>query len=111
TDYAGNGGIYNTDGLDGVIMKTDAGKITIEQIRDGSSNTIMVAEKALHPDAHGSDGGDNERWNNAGWDQCVIRYGSIKNSAGELVGVPPLADIDAPSPVGGTKWYPNFGSS
>ncbi|WP_164102153.1 DUF1559 domain-containing protein [Candidatus Laterigemmans baculatus] len=111
TDYVGNGGIYNTDGLDGVIMKTDAGTITIEQIRDGSSNTIMFGEKALHPDAHGTDGGDNERWNNAGWDQCVIRFGSVKDSSGNLVGVPPLFDNDAPSPVGGTKWYPNFGSS
>jgi prepilin-type processing-associated H-X9-DG protein len=41
---------------------------------DGTSNSIIAAEKALPPVRQGSDGGDNERYNNAGWDECVIRY-------------------------------------
>jgi prepilin-type N-terminal cleavage/methylation domain-containing protein/prepilin-type processing-associated H-X9-DG protein len=43
-------------------------------IMDGTSNSIMCSEKALPPARHGADGGDNERWNNAGWDECVIRW-------------------------------------
>jgi hypothetical protein len=47
---------------------------TIASITDGTSNTIAVAEKALPPSRHGVDGGDNERWQNSGWDEDNIRY-------------------------------------
>ena len=127
-DYAGNAGerapgdLRGTDnnGTKGVVMQTDAGKTTVERIRDGSSNTMMVAEKALHPDRHHSDGGDNERWNNAGWDECVIRYGAGRNSSGTLYGIPPLPDNKAPTNTVGvtdaggvnwTNWHPYFGSA
>jgi prepilin-type N-terminal cleavage/methylation domain-containing protein/prepilin-type processing-associated H-X9-DG protein len=109
-DYAGNAGnltastsIRNAanDGKSGVIIRTDSGTITIQTIRDGSSNTIMLAEKTLNPRSFGIDGGDNERWNNPGWDEDVIRWG-----------IPPVPDRNAPdSSTGTTYWYESFGSS
>jgi prepilin-type N-terminal cleavage/methylation domain-containing protein/prepilin-type processing-associated H-X9-DG protein len=115
-DYAGNAGQRGpgdirataSNGTTGVVIHTDAGTLTIERIRDGSSNTIMVSEKALHPDAYGTDGGDNERWNNSGWDEDVIRHGSRIDSSGNLTVIAPIPDIQAPPP---NQWYNNFGSS
>jgi prepilin-type N-terminal cleavage/methylation domain-containing protein/prepilin-type processing-associated H-X9-DG protein len=107
-DYAGNAGQWNggsirdaaNDGRSGVVIRTDSGTITVQRIRDGSSNTVMVAEKALNPNTWGTDGGDNERWNNAGWDEDVVRYG-----------VPPIPDSQAPGSAASPTWYQNFGSS
>ena len=86
----------------------------IADVTDGLSNVIMCAEKNLPPQVQGADGGDNERWNNAGWDECVIRYH-----------FPPKADTDPtafynggprPAAMGGgtftgTVWRRYFGSS
>jgi len=71
----------------------------------------MVAEKSLPPDRQGSDGGDNERWNNSGWDEDCIRYHFV-----------PVPDALAPSlngqcnnpstpKTGGNLWRRMFGSS
>lgn len=49
-------------------------KRRLADVIDGTSNAIMAAEKHMPTVTHGRDGGDNERWNNAGWDECVIRY-------------------------------------
>lgn len=105
TDYAGNGGEWHDDGANkgtstgkkGVVVNNKLGtEMVIERIQDGSSNTIMVGEKALHPDAHGSEGGDNERYVNAGWDQCVIRWGAFydKDNA-TSIGLPPIPDTQS----------------
>jgi prepilin-type N-terminal cleavage/methylation domain-containing protein len=130
-DYAGNAGerteagvrTKTNGGLTGVVVQTDLSKMRVETIRDGSSNTLMVAEKGLHLDAHndaGEDGGDNERWSNAGWDEDVVRWGAGKLNDGTVYGLPPLPDNKAPAPptytpvvdAGGrswTKWHPYFG--
>ena len=130
SDYNGNagereGGVGSgvSRGTRGVVIRTDLKKIRIERIRDGSSNTIMVAEKALHPTEHGADGGDNEMWSNAGWDEDAVRWGAGLRS-GVAYGIPPIPDIEAPHRVGGvwtaivdrggltfTQWHPFFGSS
>ncbi|MFG0263153.1 MAG: DUF1559 domain-containing protein [Novipirellula sp. JB048] len=131
-DYAGNAGTRGPGGLraaassgkDGVIIQTDRAKITVEQIRDGSSNTIMFGEKALHANSFGTEGGDNERWNNPGWDEDLIRYGAGKLSDGTTYGIPPISDNRATQPVDGKwttvtdaggiawgRWHPFFGSS
>ncbi|QDT57183.1 putative major pilin subunit [Caulifigura coniformis] len=89
----------------GVIVQTDRSKVIIERITDGSSNTIMVAEKAIGLTGQGSDGGENENWNNAGWDEDVVRHGAGRNGSGTTFGIPPLPDIKAPS----KDWYNNFG--
>ncbi|PQO43804.1 DUF1559 domain-containing protein [Blastopirellula marina] len=135
-DYAGNAGqrvqgdirAAGSVGEHGVIRNLATNKkLTIEKIQDGSSNTIMFAEKALNEESHGSEGGDNERWNNAGWDEDNIRFGSHKDSSGNIVALTPISDDDAPyadrsgtwafhrKPALGlglyTQWHPYFGAS
>ncbi|MCU0706112.1 MAG: DUF1559 domain-containing protein [Fimbriiglobus sp.] len=65
----------NTPGRRGyIVWPVQGAKRRIGDVTDGTSNSILAAEKALPPNRHGADGGDNERWNNAGWDECVVRY-------------------------------------
>lgn len=110
-DYAGNGGersvgqmreIDNAGKL-GVLMKKDVDTITIEGIKDGSSNTIMVAEKSLHESGFGTEGGDNEAWNNPGWDEDVIRFGGGKLADGTVYGITPIHDSMA-TKYNGSSW-------
>ncbi len=95
----------NFGGRKGFIVWPGRGaKRTIGDFVDGTSNTIAAAEKHLPPSRHGTDGGDNERWNNSGWDEDNIRYH-----------FPPQADTDpralVTTPSGGTVWRRYFGSS
>jgi prepilin-type processing-associated H-X9-DG protein len=76
-------------------------------VTDGTSNSIMAAEKCLPLKRQGLDGGDNERWNNAGWDECVIRYH-----------FPPMGDQDKraiivgqPGNAADNTWRRYFGSA
>lgn len=132
SDYAGNAGeraegdlrAEASGGKSGVVIQTDLKKLRLEGIKDGTSNTIMVAEKALHPTSFGSEGGDNERWSNAGWDEDIIRYGAGRMNSGTVYGLPPIADNSAPqnpgsgwttiTDLGGRswgQWHPFFGAS
>jgi prepilin-type N-terminal cleavage/methylation domain-containing protein len=94
-----------------IVWPAQGAKRKMTDVTDGLSNTVLAAEKALPPNRHGADGGDNERWNNAGWDECVIRYH-----------FPPKADRDptnyafndngTPSnTTGGNLWRRYFGSA
>src|SRR5262249_42486814 len=89
-DYNGNAGTQFANGtplnnvidngsgvVDGVVIRSNAGHIRLADITDGTSNTLLVAEKWLHPSRIGFslDGGDNEPWCNAGWDECIVRIG------------------------------------
>ena len=56
----------------------------------------MAAEKSLPLKVQGLDGGDNEKWNNAGWDEDVIRWH-----------FPPMSDQDKRVHVTGTVSNPN----
>jgi len=76
----------DTAGRKGVIIWPGFGATRkLADITDGTSNTIMFAEKSLYPkvipnDAThsatglGAEGGDNERWNNSGWDEDCLRW-------------------------------------
>ena len=87
-DYNGNAGTNFANGtpsatdksagsgvVDGAVMNSVAGTLRVADFLDGTSNTLLIAEKWLHPTnyTNGADGGDNEVWCNAGWDECVVR--------------------------------------
>ncbi len=98
-----NGGLKR--GRSGAIVwQGSAKKRMLADLIDGTSMTIVFAEKALNNLEHGLDGGDNERWNNAGWDECVIRWH-----------FPPKSDRQTKAPnrdLGeATNWNRYFGSS
>ena len=101
----------DTGGRKGTIAHGVKGKRKLSDFTDGTSNSIMVAEKSLPPDRHGTDGGDNERWQNNGWDEDNIRFHFV-----------PVPDALAPSlngqcrnpsvpKLGSTLWRRMFGSS
>jgi prepilin-type N-terminal cleavage/methylation domain-containing protein len=92
----------------------------IADATDGLSNSIVAAEKGLPTAVQGTDGGDNERWNNAGWDEDVIRWHFPPKFDGDptnwlyCVGCssPNTAPNGTPSnTTGSTLWRRYFGSA
>jgi prepilin-type processing-associated H-X9-DG protein len=87
----------NTPGRRGyVIFSGEGARRKTADVSDGTSNTVMAAEKSLPLLVQGLDGGDNEKWNNAGWDEDVIRWH-----------FPPMSDQDKRVRVRGTVSNPN----
>jgi prepilin-type N-terminal cleavage/methylation domain-containing protein len=112
-DYAANGGdTFGNVGREGVFMRQWSSlpqatgtrpnvRRNMSDITDGTSMCLLVSEKQVHATTWGSAGGDNERWNNAGWDQDVVRFG----------GVMPQPDKMHPNSSQSTHWSNRFGSS
>jgi prepilin-type N-terminal cleavage/methylation domain-containing protein len=114
-DYAGNGGRDMAgNGAEGVFVRQWRNPSTsmsatapVEQSRriadltDGTTNTILVGEKQVHPSVLGTAGGDNEVWNNSGWDQDHERFGEA---------VPQPDDLH-PNSTAATFWSVRFGGS
>ncbi len=118
-DYAGNGGseklankLATTN--DGTMVRQYAlpkaglpadmrpdNRRRLGDIVDGLSNTLLVAEKQVHPTTWGSAGGDNEAWNNPGWDEDIVRFGDKL----------PEPDMKHPDKSQGSHWSTRFGSS
>jgi prepilin-type N-terminal cleavage/methylation domain-containing protein/prepilin-type processing-associated H-X9-DG protein len=115
SDYAGNGGFNLAEnGSRGIMVRqwrspsaTMSPTAPVEQkrrmadITDGLSNTILIGEKQVHPTVLGSAGGDNEVWNNSGWDQDHVRFGEAL----------PQEDMLHPNSTTATFWSVRFGSS
>ena len=98
-----NGGL--TRGRQGaIIWWGDGDRRVLADFTDGTSNSIVWSEKALAPTEHGRDGGDNERWNNAGWDECVVRWHFPPQSDRQTY----APDRDAGE---GTNWNRHFGAA
>ena len=114
-DYAGNGGRNMADeGRQGMMTRQWKSPSTakpvdapIEQTRriadvtDGLTNTVFVGDKQVHQSVMGSAGGDNEPWQNSGWDQDHVRFGEAL----------PQSDTDHPTSASPTFWSVRFGSS
>lgn len=96
-DYAANAGTEYNTAKDGVIIWTDKGKLSFASITDGTSNTVMVAERQMNNKAFGTATDDNEPYNRAAWNGDWDAY---------RIGVePPARDI----PTGDT--HSIFGSA
>lgn len=84
-------GVTETNRFNGLVIRSDQTPVSLKVIPDGSSNTLLVAEKWLNPNrvataaAAGVDGGDNEVWCNAGWDECVVRVGGNRTQSGQQI--------------------------
>jgi prepilin-type N-terminal cleavage/methylation domain-containing protein len=112
-DYAGNGGRNMAgNGAEGMMVRQwTAPSATlpittpVQQVRrmsdvmDGLSNTAFVGEKQLHQTVQGTSGGDNEAWNNSGWDQDHERFGYTL----------PQPDSMHPTSASPTFWSERFG--
>ena len=115
--------------VDGAGQNTSAGTLRIADFLDGTSNTMLIAEKWLHPTnyTNGADGGDNEVWCNAGWDECHVRqaggtYTYLYNngqkappgSPSRTIDRTPRPDSEAPAQIDAaganiTIWNQSFG--
>jgi prepilin-type processing-associated H-X9-DG protein len=107
----------NTPGRKGAIVWPALGaKRRLADITDGTSNSILSGEKCLPWPVFGVDGGDNERWNNSGWDEDVIRFHFVPSPDKGGYGSALYHGVcDTPSnpndSTTGTLWRRMFGSS
>ena len=122
-DYAACNGVNRFDNTGVVVHTSYPGKynyptVTLPTISDGTSNTLLVAEKWLNPKQQGKDGGDNEPWCNAGFDEDHIRatggtyncqycFGSTDGSS-QTINRIPRPNTQAPNGPS-TIWNESFG--
>jgi prepilin-type N-terminal cleavage/methylation domain-containing protein/prepilin-type processing-associated H-X9-DG protein len=102
----------NTGGRKGYIVNPVRGaKRRIGDATDGTSNSIMVAEKSIAVGRYGAEGGDNENWHNSGWDEDNIRWHFMPSADNDLVNTPPCFPPGTTGCTGSSIWRRNFGSA
>ena len=94
-DYAGNGGTDDTgnngwgmlgNGKDGVIVRRPDGSadrspsVGVDQVRDGTTNTMLAGEKCLNAGLLGQSQTDDDSGYIDGWDWDIIRWGYFQPS-------------------------------
>jgi prepilin-type N-terminal cleavage/methylation domain-containing protein/prepilin-type processing-associated H-X9-DG protein len=95
-DYAGNGGMYTTtgypwgEGYNGVVVRHTKPKVKLQDITDGTSNTVMAGEKQLNLSYLNQFPCDDNNPFSDGWDWDIIRWGNN----------PPAQDFFGPSDCG-----------
>ena len=104
-----------TAGKGGFIVHPVFGnRRTIAGITDGTSNSVAAAEKAISSFGYGAEGGDNEPWHNAGWDEDNIRFHFLPSADTDLQNTPRCFPITTPRTTnctGSSLWRRNFGSN
>jgi prepilin-type N-terminal cleavage/methylation domain-containing protein/prepilin-type processing-associated H-X9-DG protein len=80
-DYAGCAGNV-ADGSNGIVARGSVPFVRIADVIDGTSNTVMVAEKQMNVRTFGRSLDDNEPYSRAGWngDWEVYRWGAASSS-------------------------------
>ena len=102
----------NTAGRRGYIVNPIRGaKRRLADVSDGTSNSIMVAEKSIAAGRAGAEGGDNERWNNSGWDEDNIRWHFAPSGDADEAKTPPCFPPGSTGCSGSSIWRRNFGSA
>jgi len=77
--------------------------------KDGLSNSIVMAEKGISTKSLGTDGGDNERWQNSGWDEDCIRWHFVPSPDNQVPALTGDCDVPAAPGTGATVWPRKFG--
>ena len=95
-DYAGSAG-DQTEGQNGLVMRTTRGVVRIADVTDGTSGTVMVGEKQLNRAMFGRTTDDNESYCTPGWngDWEVYRWGASS----------PAADTNSPSVTAASRAF------
>jgi prepilin-type N-terminal cleavage/methylation domain-containing protein len=101
----------NTPKRRGAIMHASKGKRRLADFRDGTSQSIVVSEKSLPDSRWGADGGDNERWQNSGWDEDNIRFHFVPIPDTKAPALNGFCNTPASPDTGGNLWRRQFGSS
>lgn len=76
TDYAANGGL-SSNGTSGAIVYNPYGSknaATMVSFKDGTSNTMLIGEKAMDPDNLSNFQSDDNEGYTSGWDHDTIRW-------------------------------------
>jgi prepilin-type N-terminal cleavage/methylation domain-containing protein len=126
SDYAACNGVNGYDNTGAVVHTniqwysaySNYPAVTLPTISDGTSNTLLVAEKWLNPNQFGKDGGDNEPFVNAGFDEdhvrvtggtygCSYCFGSGSSTA-QTINRVPRSNRDAPNGPSAI-WNESFG--
>lgn len=68
-DYAGCDGTDNN----GMVVRMGLGPITLADVTDGLSSTVMLGEKRMKLDRFGTSYDDDESWASPGWDLEIFR--------------------------------------